>query len=360
MFELPEISRFLSRRVALYEFSRGGVSLRYTSAAQEITVGGQVFLPARGITHGAIRESGGSVSKNQVTITAPYLLDATAPEFPVTQELGNWWRPFPPSQRVLVRIMSMHLGDPDAEVVTQWLGRVVGPSYSKSTVKLTCDPSYRSGRMSGSIPRMQRGCGVALYSQGLGMCNLNPQPLPVQGTVTAIDGDDVTLQFAQPPARPLDVRWPVEWTDADDEPRTAQMVSIAGNVLTLDDTAHLAVGDVLTVYTEPLWTSATLTGVDGLALTAPEFAASAKPLAGGLIEWTRPGGLVETRSIMAHQDDTVRVQYGAPDLQPGLEVRAYFGCAHNLDACRSHGNEVNYPGWVHLPSEDPMARSQAW
>lgn len=358
-FSFFELSRFFARKVALYDFNREGVHLRFTSADHEIEHDGHTYVPARGIAHTAIRESMSSDRKNVVTVTVPYLLDGSAADYPVTQELGNWWRPFPPSQRVLVTIMATHVGDPDEEVVVEWRGRVIGPSYTRTQLKLQCDPSFRSGRMSGSIPRMQRGCGVALYSQGIGMCNLKPWPLLVPAVLTAVAGNDVTAAAFTTAPREL-AGGMLQWIDGDDVQHTAQILSRAGDTLTLDDAGDLAVDDAVLAYTVPLWFEATLTAVSGVLLTADEFGTSAKSLAGGLIEWTRPNGLVETRTIMAHNATQIRIHYGAPDLEEGLVVRTHFGCAHNQAACEEHENEINYPGFKHLPTEDPMGRSQAW
>lgn len=364
MFDFFELSRFLSRKVALYRFERDGLVLRFASCDRDVEIAGTVYKAARGITHSAVRDTTTSDKKAQLTVTAPYLLDAQADELPVTQELGNWWRPYPPSQRVLVTVMTTHLGDPDEQVNIEWMGRVVGPSYSRTEMRLTCDPSYRSGRTSGSIPRMQRGCGVALYSRGLGMCNLDPERLPVPAVLEAVDDTGVSAAaFGTPPRAFVGGEGgALSWLDEDEVLHTRPIVAHDGNRLTLGGAPHaLAAGAAVVAYTVPLWFLAELNVVDGLRLTSPAFASAALSLAGGFIQWRRAeDDVLEVRSVMSHSGETIGIHYGATDIAPGLQVQAYLGCAHNLAACEAHGNQINYPGFRWLPTEDPMSRSQAW
>lgn len=285
MFEAFELARFLGRKVALYRFTRGSVVWRFTSADRDRVVAGQTYLSCRGIAHSEISESVSSTQKNQVTITLPYRLDASGDDLPVTQSLGDNWMPYPPSQRIFVDILTQHVDDPDAETKVEWMGRVVGPSFTDTQLKLTCDPSYRTGKVAGTGRRWLRGCGVPVYSQGIGMCNLDKATLALPATVWA---------------------------------------------------------------------------VAGLQLNAAAFSTAPLNLAGGFLEWTRDDGLLEERTILAHTGDAIVVDYGALDLAIGLEVTAYPGCAHNLAACEVRGNEIHYPGYKDLPTEDPMPRSQAW
>lgn len=285
MFEAFELSRFLNRKVALYRFAQGTLEKLYTTADQQLTIGGKTYVPARGISHTVPRETAGNPQKNQVTITAPFRLDAAAPDLPATQELGALFVPFSPTGRVLVTISTTHIGDPDQEVKVEWLGRVVGPKFNDSQVQLICDPSYRSARSSGQVRRIGRACDVPIYSQGLGLCNL----IKAAHAVTA-----------------------------------------------------------------------TLTAVDGLQLSALAFASAPRSLAGGFVEWTRADDLVERRTIQAHTGDDITIDYAGPELEVGLDVVAFPGCAHNREACASYGNLPNYPGFANLPTQDPMPRSQAW
>ncbi|MBE2242384.1 MAG: DUF2163 domain-containing protein [Burkholderiaceae bacterium] len=285
MFETYEVARFLGLKVALYRFALGSAEWLYTSATRDVTRDGKTYLRADGVSHGALRESGSSSAKNQVTITLPYRLDPSAADLPATQPLGDVFWPWAPTGRVLVTVMTTHLGDVDEEVVVEWMGRAVAPKFDGSKLELVCDASYRAAGVSGDVRRIQRACDVRIYSQGTGRCNLDPEAHKIEATLTA---------------------------------------------------------------------------VSGLQLTAAEFAAAPRNLAGGFVEWTRTGGLLERRTIWGHSDDTITVNYFGPELDAGLAVVAYPGCAHNYAACQDYGNGANYPGWRDLPTTEPMARSQAW
>lgn len=106
---------------------------------------------------------------------------------------------------------------------------------------------------------------------------------------------------------------------------------------------------------------ATLSGVTGLLfLTAGAFSASPKSLAGGFIEWTTADGVIERRSIMNHNGNTIEINYGAADLAPGLMLTAYPGCAHNWSACESFDNTDNYGGAIYMNSKNPFGGVPIW
>lgn len=111
---------------------------------------------------------------------------------------------------------------------------------------------------------------------------------------------------------------------------------------------------------------ATLTGVDGLTLTAAEFAASPLPLAGGWVEWPRADGLVERRSIMSHDGASIGVLYGAADLAIGTAVVARPGCGQTWADCVARfptpedPPELHYGGAIYKPIKDPGEDSMSW
>lgn len=111
----------------------------------------------------------------------------------------------------------------------------------------------------------------------------------------------------------------------------------------------------------PYTVAAELAAVDGLTLTAVAFAGAAQNLAGGTLSWTRADGIVERRSIMAHEGETIVVLYGAADLAAGLAVSAVAGCPQTWAACAARGNTVNFGGAIYKPVENPMdGRSMSW
>lgn len=107
--------------------------------------------------------------------------------------------------------------------------------------------------------------------------------------------------------------------------------------------------------------AATLTAVDGLALTAAEFATAPFDLAGGELSWTRSNGIIERRPIMSHTGDTITVLYFGDELATDLAVVALPDCPHTWAACLARDNTINYGGAIYEPNEDAFdGQSMSW
>lgn len=110
---------------------------------------------------------------------------------------------------------------------------------------------------------------------------------------------------------------------------------------------------------------ATLTEVDGLTLTAAEFASAPLSLLQGELRWTRSNGLIERRTIVSHTlgSDTVRLLYGGEELAAALAVVALPSCEQTWAACevRFVDPENHYGGAIYMPVENPMEGvSMSW
>lgn len=279
-FDLRELSRFFGRPVQLFAFTRQNRVWRYTTADRDITVGGHVYLSATGISRTEIRETA-ERAKNNVTIKLPFLRDPAALELPPTQALGYNWHPHPPSDTVHVRCMALHFGDPDAQVITEWMGKVLQPKFSATMLELVCSPSRAAkGAWVGGAPRAQIACDRPVYSQGLGQCNLDPAAWVVDADVTDVDGLTITSPAFE---RDDGIAWP-----------------------------------------------------------------------GGFVQWTRPDGIVETRTIKRASGLTITLDYGAADLGELVQLQAWPGCPHNWAGCAARGNTDNYGGCMQMPTKSPF------
>lgn len=111
-------------------------------------------------------------------------------------------------------------------------------------------------------------------------------------------------------------------------------------------------------------TEGTLTAVDGVVLTAAEFALAnlTKPLSllGGEARWTDSNGQEHRRMIVAHSGSTVRLHFGGPELAPGLSVTVLPNCPQTYAGCVERDNTINYGGAIFLPVENPMNVSMSW
>lgn len=91
---------------------------------------------------------------------------------------------------------------------------------------------------------------------------------------------------------------------------------------------------------------ATLTAVDGIALSAAAFDAEDDGrFIGGFISWEPIAGEVIRRAIIGHTGDTVQVTHPVPGLEAGQVVLAHPGCARNIADCNDfYDNIENYGG----------------
>ncbi|HEL4296638.1 DUF2163 domain-containing protein [Stenotrophomonas maltophilia] len=362
MFEQREQSRFTGEPIWLFVFTRQSLVWRYCTADRDLVIGGQTYKSAQ-ITRSEIKQTA-ERAKDKITITLAYLRDPTAKKYPVTQPLGDNWFPYVPSSTVYVTCLATHYGDTDPPAV-EWMGQVTQPKFGDVELELTCEPTGGTDRARNQGAKWQRGCWKTVYSTGLRGCNLIAGPIPVAGTLTAVSGADITAASFVSQARTFvggTATWqtPEEVEGEGPVQHTAAIIAHSGTTLTLDDATGLAVDSQVIAYTVPLWTEATLTDVDGLTLTAPEFAGAPLNLAGGSLTWTNVDGLVERRSIMSHSGDEIAILYGSSDLEAGLPVIAVPGCPRTWAACDARGNTVHYGGAIYKPGKNPTEDSMSW
>lgn len=414
-FEAYETSARSGKPTHLFVFQRQSVVWRFAGCDRNVMIGGNAYLSAA-ISRSEIKQTIEKAQDN-ITITLPYSLDPNAAEQPVTQAFGNNWRPFVPSDPISVTCMAVHLDDPDQETEIEWVGFVQQPKFSDGQLELTCAPPGAISKAMYQGAKWQVPCWKTVYSTGTRGCGLIAGPIPVVGTVTAVNGSQVTAAawtaqqrtfvggtaswVGNPPesatvtalsgstatfsnvtelAVGATVTWPggggvvtaiaanvvtlssvaalaanatAKWVGDATQAYTANITAASGTTLTLDNVAGIAVNTQVTANTTSLLTQATISAVNGLQLTAAAFASAPFNLAGGSLSWTDATGIVEQRSIMAHAGSTITVLYGATALAVGLEVTAQPGCARTWSACAAFNNTVNYGGSMYKPIASP-------
>lgn len=155
-------------KIVLYTFARGATTLRYTSAAEDISTGGNTYT-AGVLTHSTVRASARS-EKAAITLTVP-----------LSEELGQTLSSVASSAQWTVTIQQADDSNlSDLRVV--WLG-FVGPARVKDTTREITLNSYLSklGRKSRS-PRLVRQCQWHLGEPG---CGVNIAAFTTAATVTA-------------------------------------------------------------------------------------------------------------------------------------------------------------------------------
>lgn len=365
MFKDFELSRFGGRPVRLFRFELQGLVWRFCNAPQDLTIGGFTYLAAQ-IDRSEIRQTI-ERAKDKLKITMAYLRDPNAPTYPATQALGDNWHPYAPSDTMRVICLSTHIGDTDPPNV-EWMGIVSQPEFTDVELTLTCEPGTAIAQALQQGPKWQRGCWKTVYSTGPRGCGLSDEPLPVTPLVVSVSGNDVTVTdlFGQDiyPFVGNAATWttPEEVEGEGPVPHTAMILARNGLVFTLSDVTGLEVNTQITLY-QSIAASGALTDVSGVQITAPVFAQSFLPLAGGWAEWTRADGVIERRSITAHDGDTITLLYGAADLAVGLLVSAKPGCEQTWDACEIRfGFEApnHYGGAIYKPVKNPAGDSMSW
>lgn len=169
-----ETSENTGEPIALYEFALGNRYWRYTNDEQVQAIEGIEFLPET-IADDGVRQKN-EITADNMTITVPRD-SAVAALF-----VGA-----PPSALLLVTVRERHRGDPDAETIQIWNGRLVNVQWlpEESTAKLLCESILTSLTRDGPRVTFQVHCPWPLYSED---CGVDPILHRVAGNVSAVSG----------------------------------------------------------------------------------------------------------------------------------------------------------------------------
>lgn len=209
-FDLLQRSRFGGRPMCLFRFELQGAVWWFAQAPRDVDAGGATWRSAQ-IERSEIKQTS-EPAKDIVKIRFAYLRDpdASPVDIPSTQDLGDLWHPYIPSDKVQVTCFDWMYGDTDPPRMV-WSGYVEQPQFTDVELELTCIPSTALGEAKGQGPRNQRACWKVPYSTGLRGCNLDPADFEVPGEIADIDGLTVTVPaFASPEFSLLqgEFRWP--------------------------------------------------------------------------------------------------------------------------------------------------------
>ncbi len=95
-----------------------------------------------------------------------------------------------------------------------------------------------------------------------------------------------------------------------------------------------------------------VSAVDGASIVC---GASEPVFAGGFVEWTISGGLIERRGIVAQDGNKLTLLGGAAGIAAGQDVMLYPGCDQSIECCRARFNNTdNNGGFRHLPGKSPF------
>jgi uncharacterized phage protein (TIGR02218 family) len=242
-YDSREISLQDGAPVELYEFTRGSLTYRFTSADADFSLLGQTYT-SETLQRGQI-ETSAERARNAITITCRR-------EFLI----ADLFRVSPPTDVIGVVIKRTHRADADVAVI--WTGRLLNCSFEGAQARLQCEPASSSLRRPGLRRLYQRQCPHVLYSTA---CGVNRAAHSTTTTVTAISG--LALSVASLAAKPYGGGF-VEWQVASGVIERRFIESFSGLALNLSQAFQgLQVGDTVTVSPGCDHTTATCSGTYG-------------------------------------------------------------------------------------------------
>lgn len=216
-FAAREESRTLGQPVALYHFQYGegsGQYFGYTDAEQAIGHGGKTYVPIP-ITMGSVKSSG-APDKQSIEVRTPQ-----------TADLAELFRLHPPSQVVTLVRREGHIGDPDAQFLVTWTGRVLGHKRVDDEAIYTVESLGTAMRRTLLRRHYMYGCPHVLYGPE---CQASKGAATVSKTALAVNGATVTLasNWAADALKEKYVGGLVEWTGLSGMKETRSILKIKG------------------------------------------------------------------------------------------------------------------------------------
>ncbi len=178
-YETYELSADLGAPVRLYEFRRGQIYYRYTSAGRDITWDSETWetVPG-GIADAGINASGVS-EQDRLTVNCPWSLP-----------IAELYRGTPPSDRVQLTVRRLHIDDPDQEAAVVWAGLITERAVPQDGMaQLKCESVLYLLNRGGLRNLYGRACNHFLYDDD---CRVNKASFAVAAEVTALSGVTVT------------------------------------------------------------------------------------------------------------------------------------------------------------------------
>lgn len=175
-FNSTETSASAGRPIELYEFINGNTAWYFTSAEYEISHQGKTYLPER------IQRSGGKDTQelNQLAMTITV---------PISNQVADIFKFYPPTNITFVTVFRKHRGDPDG--IVQWMGRVLNADFQGSTAELHCEPITTSIRRLGLRKYYQRECPHVLYGPD---CRADRSKHEISTVARAVSGLSVLVE----------------------------------------------------------------------------------------------------------------------------------------------------------------------
>ncbi|MGV1943513.1 phage BR0599 family protein [Agrobacterium sp. 22-211-1] len=145
----------------------------------------------------------GTLDKSDVTISMS-----------LGSEIDQLFLAYPPSQVVNLTIFEGHVGDPVTEenFPAIWLGRILGSTYKKNEIELSCQPVSTSLKRPGLRRNYQIGCPHVLYGS---QCRASRAAATVTRSVTSVTRNRVMVNAWLGAQFGLYIGGLLEWVNSD-------------------------------------------------------------------------------------------------------------------------------------------------
>lgn len=217
--------------VELYEFNRGSLAWRFTSADDGVIFNTKSYA-AEPMERTAI-ESTQERQRSSIQIKVKR-----------DNVIADMWRVSPPTDIITVTVTRYHRGDTEGVVI--WMGRVTNVEWSGAMSTLNCEPVFTSMQRPGLRRNYQRQCPHVLYS---GACGVSMAAEKVTGPVAAISGTNLTVTGLNAYADGYFSGGFVEWETVTGIFERRFISSHVGNVITLAQAFYgIAIGQSVNAY----------------------------------------------------------------------------------------------------------------
>lgn len=225
--------------ISYYEIKWGNTVWRYTSADSDQTitvpVDGSVTFTAIAISDSGMRQGGSSNNDISVTVQA---------DIPLVGLFAST----PPSDEIHLTVRRAHAGD--LNPVIHWKGLVRNVKRDEGNAQATIIGFALMALFEGDGLRLAwtRGCPHILYD---GECRKDPESMVVATTITALDGNSITVASNGGHAAPWFAGGYIEWTaNGDGSLDRRGILSSASDtqLVLLGTTYRLTVGMAVKLY----------------------------------------------------------------------------------------------------------------
>lgn len=169
-----ETSRSSGQPFELYEFTYGSFIYRYNTTASEVVIGGFTYVPMQ-------------LSRQNITLTSDVRRSQLQINAPADFEVASLFRASIPATPISVTIKKKHRND--AEVITEWIGRIMTAEWKHSGVTLLCESYYTAIQGNANFRYYNYSCPHMLYGS---RCKVNRVNYKVIAVVENVQGTVIT------------------------------------------------------------------------------------------------------------------------------------------------------------------------